>query len=573
MTTRTFKIGIWASAAITMAALLSPSPVLAQDKLDPVLRVRAKQLLGRSRVIVDYHGDADVRAITQRGGRAGRQLEGFHGQVAEIDNRVLAQLAADPRVAHVRPDRPAFVTMERTGAAIGAAVAREQFDVTGKGVGVAVIDSGITAWHDDLYYRVGKRAGAASRVVHFKDFTGPSGPSTWVADVLSDEFGHGTHVAGTVAGSGYDSDGRRSGIAPGANLIGLKVLDGEGHGYVSDVIAAIDYAIAVRRRYNIRVINLSVATGVFESYRTDPLAQAARRAVDAGIVVVTSAGNLGVDANGRPQFSGITCPGNAPWVLTVGASSHEGTAGRRDDILARFSSRGPTSIDRAAKPDIVAFGVGTESLSDPYSKLYSTNAAYLLSGTRRTWYKPYLSLSGTSMAAPVVAGTIALMLEANPDLTPNAVKAILEYTAEDRAESVLAEGAGLLNARGALRMSRFFTNPQRGLAAPGDTIEGQWTPWSQKVLWGNTLVAGGVPLPGSSAWNRNVEWGAETTATGQPVVWGAASQDDNIVWSTRDDDNIVWSTGGDDNIVWSTGGDDNIVWSTGGDDNIVWSTG
>ncbi len=573
MTTRTFKIGIWASAAVTIAALFSPSTVLAQDKLDPVLRVRAKQLLGRSRVIIDYRAEADVRAITQRGGRAGRQLDGLRGQVAEIDNRVLAQLAADPRVAHVRPDRPAFVTMERTGAAIGAAIAREQFDVTGKGVGVAVIDSGITAWHDDLYYRLGKRAGAAARVVHFKDFTVPSSPGTWIADVPSDDFGHGTHVAGTVAGSGYDSDGRRSGIAPGANLIGLKVLDGDGHGYASDVIAAIDYAIAVRRRYNIRIINLSVATGVFESYRTDPLALAARRAVDAGIVVVTSAGNLGVDANGHPQFGGITCPGNAPWVLTVGASSHEGTSGRRDDTLARFSSRGPTAIDRAAKPDIVAFGVGTESLSDPHSKLYSTNAAYLINGTRRTWYKPYLSLSGTSMAAPVVTGTIALMLEANPELTPNAVKAILEYTAEDRAESVLAEGAGLLNARGALRMSRFFANPQRGLAAPGDNIEGQWTPWSQTVLWGNTLVAGGVPLPGSSAWSRNVEWGAETTSTGQPVVWGAASQDDNIVWSTRDDDNIVWSTGGDDNIVWSTGGDDNIVWSTGGDDNIVWSTG
>ena len=186
----------------------------------------------------------------------------------------------------------------------------------------------------------------------------------------SDDYGHGTHVAGIIAGSGYDSDGRRTGVAPGAKLLGLKVLDGEGHGYVSDVIAAIDYAISVRSTYNVRVINLSVASGVFESYWHDPLTLAARRAVDAGIVVVAAAGNLGLDSNGRPQSGGITSPGNAPWVLTVGASSHQGTARRSDDIVGNFSSHGPTWIDFAAKPDIVAPGVGIESLSDPRSTLY-----------------------------------------------------------------------------------------------------------------------------------------------------------------------------------------------------------
>ena len=552
-----------------LALLLVPAAAVAQgrDKLDPILRARARQLLGRSRVIVDYKGTPDIRAITQLGGRSGRDLGG--SQAADIDNRMLAQVASDPRVARVHPDHETFVTMERTGAAVGAAIAREQFGVTGRGIGVVVIDSGITAYHDDLFLRTGRDRQLRNRVVHFKDFTIPGNSRVWVADVQSDAYGHGTHVAGIVAGSGYDSDGRRSGIAPGANLIGLKVLDGEGHGYISDVIAAIDYAIAIRHRYNVRVINRSVASGVFESYRTDPLAQAARRAVDAGIVVVTSAGNLGVDAAGHPQFGGITCPGNAPWVLTVGASSPGGTANRRDDTVARFSSRGLTWIDGAAKPNIVASGVGIESLSDPHSTLYATSAPYLLGGTRPTSYKPYLSMSGTSMSAPVVAGTIALMLEVNPALTPNAVKAILQYTAQDRADSVLAEGAGLLNAHGALRMSRFFAAPRRGLTDAGDTIEGDWIPWSGHLLWGNALVAGGVPLPGSNAWNPGVEWGATTTAAGAPVVWGAAA-DDNIVWSTSSDDNIVWSTSGDDNIVWSTGSDDNIVWSTGAARQVLW---
>ncbi|MGE0446829.1 MAG: S8 family peptidase, partial [Vicinamibacterales bacterium] len=404
--------------------------------LDPLLRVRALQLAGRSRVIVEFKDAPDIRAITGLGGVAGRQVG--RGRAADVDNQALALLAADPRVARVVHDRPAFATLERTGTSVGLATARERFNLTGAGIGVAIIDSGIAAWHDDL--GLDARGRTDARLAHFRDFTQPSHPRVWSSDAASDEFGHGTHVAGIVAGSGYDSDGQRRGIAPGAHLIALKVLDGDGLGYISDVIAAIDYAVAVRHRFNIRVINLSVASGVFESYESDPLTQAARRAVDAGIVVVTSAGNFGLDAGDQPQFGGITSPGNAPWVITVGGASHNGTDGRADDGVARFSSRGPTRIDHLMKPDVVAYGVGIESLSDRASTLAGLHADFLLDGTRPVGYKPYLSLTGTSMAAPVVAGTVALMLEAKPSLTPNAVKAILQYTAEDRAEGPAAEG-------------------------------------------------------------------------------------------------------------------------------------
>ena len=151
------------------------------------------------------------------------------------------------------------------------------------------------------------------------------------------------------------------------------------------MIAAIDYAIAVRETYNIRVINLSVASGVFESYDTDPLALAARRAVEAGIVVVAAAGNLGSRrATGDAQVGGITSPGNAPWVLTVGAASHQGTARRSDDTSRDFSSRGPTWIDFAAKPDLVAPGVGIESLADPHSTLYGDATPTTCSTARAT---------------------------------------------------------------------------------------------------------------------------------------------------------------------------------------------
>ena len=197
--------------------------------------------------------------------------------------------------------------------------------MTAPAVGVAVIDSGISGWHDDLTYTgnsASVRVVAGQRVTAFVDF---------VNNHLQayDDNGHGTHVAGIIAGNGYDSYGSHAGIAPAAHLVSLKVLDQHGGGVISDVIAAFEWAIANRVTHNIRVINLSVGARVTESYETDPLTLAAKRAVDAGIVVVTAAGNLGqrtVGNSKKTQYGAITAPGNAPWVLTVGAYSTKGTA-------------------------------------------------------------------------------------------------------------------------------------------------------------------------------------------------------------------------------------------------------
>ena len=538
-------------------------------KLDRILGVRARQLTGRSRVIVEFYGTPDVRAITSARGVTTRPLRGQRAHVAEIGNTDLPLLARDPRVRRVMTDRLAFATLERTRTAIGLEALSLRTaagtGTTGAGIGIAVIDSGVNASHDDLW-----RSRFGQRVVRFKDFTPVSTPNVWSSAPPSDGFGHGTHVAGILAGNGYQSKGRRMGVAPGAHLVVLKVLDRRGFGFISGVIDAIDYAVANRTALGIRVINLSVGSGIYESYDTDPLAQAAKRAVDAGIVVVASAGNLGQNAEHEAQFGGITSPANAPWVLTVGASSHQGTAGRRDDVVGAFSSRGPTWIDFSAKPDLVAPGVGIESLSDPHSTLYGELQDYLLDGTGTAPYKPYLSLTGTSMAAPVVAGAVALMLEANPSLTPNAVKAILQYTAEaDARESVLAQGAGVLNARGALRLARFFARPHDGLGEPRDTVAGQSITWARHLIWGNYRVTGGVPLPGSNAWGTTVEWGDTRTASGQLVVWGAA-QPDNVVWGEAHGDNVVWGELLGDNVVWGESGTDNVVWGERHADNVVW---
>jgi hypothetical protein len=242
--------------------------------------------------------------------------------------------------------------------------------------------------------------------------------------------------------------------------------------------------------------------------------------------------------------------------------------------MASFSSRGPTYLDWAAKPDLVAPGVGTVSLAAAGSSLYEAKPGALLPGSAPTFAMPYLSLSGTSMAAPVVSGTIAAMLQANPALTPNAVKAILQYTAQVYANyDPLTEGAGFLNAIGAVRLARFYATAQ-----PGQTFPSQQM-WSRHIVWGNHQLTGGIPVPTANAFSLGTTWGVARTEAGDNIVWGTARNGDNIVWGTAaDGDNIVWGTAVDgDNIVWGTArGDDNIVWGTGcggGDcDNIVWGT-
>jgi serine protease AprX len=530
----TFR-SVFAAAIVVVVCLPAYAGHPGDAKLDSQLRERAHAPGGSSRVIIrttdGSSADVLIRAVSGRP----VPLKGSGWQVAVVPDSSLEQLAADPAVQAIGLDRPVRGTMERTGAAVGATWVREQLGFDGTGVGVAIIDSGVTSWHDDL---------GSERVVHFHDFVGQQ-PSSY------DDYGHGTHVAGIIAGNGYDSDGGRTGIAPGASLIVLKVLDAGGDGHISNVIAALDYAIERRAQFNIRVINLSVAAGVHESYTTDPLTLAARRAVEAGIVVVTAAGNFGLNAKGQAQYGGITAPGNAPWVVTVGATSHAGTVTRSDDVVAPFSSRGPTYIDSVAKPDIVAPGVGIESLADSSSSLFSAHPAARLWGTIDTVTPPYLSLSGTSMAAPVITGTIALMLQANPALTPNLVKAALQYTAEFRSKyDYLTEGAGFLNARGAVQFARSLIPGHE--AATSDP-----TPWSRRIIWGNRPI-GGTINPAASAWRTDVMWGAAATKDGNNIVWSAPARDeDDVVWGTVcaavDCASAVWGTvQGDVGFVWGS---------------------
>jgi serine protease AprX len=549
-------------AAILLFAVLTPLPSSELnaatswlDKLDPLVR-RQVGSAGRSRLVVRaVSGDAVasvLRSLPLLGGRLVRSLSIIDAAAIDLPNSAVPIVAANPLVARVSADRVVAGAMDRTGAAVGAAAVRRQLGFDGAGIGVAVVDSGVTPWHDDL-----SAGGGGQRVDRFVDFT--AGRST-----AYDDDGHGTHVAGIVAGNGFDSSGARAGIAPGAHLVVLKVLDASGRGRISDVIAALGHVVSNRAAFNIRVVNLSIATGVYESYDDDPLTLAARQAVGAGIVVVAAAGNYGRGPDGLTRYGGITAPGNAPWVLTVGASSHMGTADRADDAIAPFSSRGPTAIDRAAKPDLVAPGVGIESLSNPASRLYAAGAAYLLDGTVATPDKPYMSLSGTSMAAPVVAGTVALMLQANPSLTPESVKGILQYTSQPYpGYDTLTQGAGFLNARGAVELAAY-------LASPATTAYPDSTGWSGRVLWGTRAIA--VSALDLLSLDTAVSPSCGALCSSAPGTTGVSSS------GTPEGDTVVWGTwsGEGDTVVWGTwsGEGDTVVWGTSAQegDTVVWGT-
>src|SRR6202007_2370011 len=325
----------------------------------------------------------------------------------------------DPDVAYISPDRPVQSHLNNTTAAVKAPVAWSQ-GLDGPGITLALIDSGIHD-SDDL-----KDAKGHSRILYNQDFIG-GGPD--------DQYGHGTHIAGILGGSGKDSICTKCtvtyrGVAPGISFVNLRALDKNGRGTDTSVINAIPAAIQLKNTYNIRVINLSLGRPVYESYTQDPLCQAVEQAWNAGIVVVVAAGN-----NGRTNYSvlngygTITAPGNDPRVITVGAMNTKGTPDRSDDVMTSYSSKGPTAIDHIVKPDLVAPGNRVVSLQTGgyLQKNYPGNRAtlsyYQTTNSTNTSDK-YFILSGTSMAAAVVSGGAALVIQKNPTFTPDQVKAL-----------------------------------------------------------------------------------------------------------------------------------------------------
>jgi subtilisin family serine protease len=555
-----------------------------RDKMDSEVAKRAagSNRVATADVIVTLESGRELPAAFKRYSVYGK-LGVINGYVLDnVPVSLLATLAGDASIHRVHANRKAHKHDALSSSAVNAnavdlgnGINNNLYAYTGAGVTVAVIDSGVTQYqHPDL---------GDARVLAFVDFVNQQVGKY-------DDNGHGTHVTGLVAGTGKLSAKKYAGIAPGASIVSLKVLNNAGEGTVGNILKALDWVYKYGAKYGVRVVNMSVGAPVTESYYTDPLTLATKTLVDSGITVVAAAGNNGKNADGKAQWGGIASPGNAPWVLTVCAFSTKGTYNTTDDVMADFSSAGPTAVDFGAKPDICAPGVGVVSTSAPGSALYAAGAlvtptSLLIPGTVPGGFPflPYESLSGTSMSTPLVSGAVALMLQANPNLTPNLIKAILEFTAiSKQGVSPLKQGAGFMNVSNAVAMAYLAGRTSQPVQTSTRVDKIAIPPtWAKHILWGNHMMSGGVINPKANAWKLGVEWGwAKTNADdGDNIVWGTAGDGDNIVWGTAaDGDNIVWGTAGDgDNIVWGTAGDgDNIVWGTdcgGADcDNIVWGT-
>jgi serine protease AprX len=427
---------------------------------------------------------------------------------ATLTVKQLITLSENPAVRHVSPDRLLFCAQDYATQTVGANVAWTADNLSGAGITVAVLDTGIYT-HMDL-------GPGVSRLLAWQDCVNAK-------TTPYDDNGHGTHVTGIVAGNGAASiQGKYSStltwMAPKVNFVSVKVLDSTGCGTASTVITGINWCIAHRQQYNIRVLNLSLGHPVMESYQTDPLCQACESAWKAGILVVCAAGNLGrsipTDPASPPVYGTITSPGNDPAVLTVGATDTQGTATLNDDTIASYSSRGPTAIDFVLKPDIVAPGNKIDSLAAPNSSLflgYPTNqvspSTYHGSGAIQ-----YFELSGTSMASPVVAGAAALMLQADPTLTPDVIKARMMVSAlKSATNDPFTSGAGYLNVPAALAcrvgapLGAYspFTHPASDNAVHITPYSGSTTLlWGENLIWGDNKTAA-LAVYGTAAWNAN----------------------------------------------------------------------
>ncbi|MEA2451612.1 MAG: serine protease AprX [Actinomycetota bacterium] len=310
--------------------------------------------------------------------------------------------------------------------------------VTGAGVTVALLDTGVYAAHPDL----------AGRVVHCEDLSSEAGTE---AD-CQDTFGHGTFMAGLIAGDGASSGGSYKGTAPAANIVSVKVAGFDGATDISNILAGIQWTVSHRKAYGIRALNLSLGTDSGQDYRTSPLNYAVEQAWKAGIAVVVSAGNSG------PNSKTILKPADDPFVITVGASNDEGTVAIGDDRVPVFSSRGPTRSNGLAKPDLVAPGVHTISLRSPGSAIDQQF------GADSTVATSYFRGTGTSMSSATVTGIVAQILQANPSLNPNQVKYRLMNTTRQIADrDQNAVGKGLVDAYAATRSTSTAQANQSGL--------------------------------------------------------------------------------------------------------------
>ena len=434
-------------------------------------------------VIVQRAPAATSQAIAKAaGGSVQEEFKFIHSFRMTVPAKTIENLSKNPNVRYISPDGPVDInavdtsTLETLYPQLVGATSQwnSGTGLTGQGVTIAVIDSGVNT-HPDFGNRIGLRW--ASR----------SGNNT-------DPNGHGTHVAGTI--TGRSADGKYIGVAPDARILSLKVADDKYQTSEASVVKALEWAYTNRNTYNIRIVNMSLSAHTATPYIYSPLAAAVEKLWQSGIVVVVAAGNRGWG----PGVANYP-PANDPFVITVGALDDNQTADPSDDTLAQFSSYGTTQ-NNIIKPDIVAPGRRIVAPSAGANALLVKNYP-----ERVTADGQYIRLSGTSMAAPMVSGLVALMLEKYPELTPGQVKWALTTSAQAYSGQPVGTG-GRVDIASALDLIA-----QRKAAGQPVPDANQGRLWSPQV-----------PLLGSAATWEATDWSAAQydQSYQQAAYWEAA---------------------------------------------------
>lgn len=552
------KSGAVGLGGLLLASLLAPpalraaTPEADGPQLDVIVQARPGQV-----------GAAEA-AVAAAGGTVGTALPLVDGFRAVLPASAAASLSTDPAIRAVTGNEPvsfenvtydATTTASNFAKSSGATSAWSR-GLTGNGIGVAVIDTGISNMND-----------VRGRVVYGPDL---SGEGTTV-----DSFGHGTVMGGIIGGSGADSaanvGGAYTGVAPGVTLVSIKAAGRNGAADVSTMLQAMHWVAAYREQYNIRVLNLSWGTASQQDPAVDPLNYAVQRLWGLGVVVVVAAGNSG------PNSGTITKPGDDPVIITAGAFDDKQNLDPADDGVPSWSSRGPTATG-LAKPDFVAPGrtlVATRSFG---SAVEGDNPKSLISPS-------YIKGSGTSQAAAVTSGLVALLLQARPQLTPDQVKSILRGTASPLTSAqVTAQGAGRVqlaaaldapapgtiqgrpaSGLGSIEASRGGRNVQTDCGADGtvDVIQGEIDVYCQP--WNGGAWTGGAWTGG--AWTGGA-WtgGAWTEATWTGGAWTGGA------WTGGAWTGGAWTGGAWTGGAWTGGAWTGVSWTGGAWTGGAWTT-
>ncbi len=547
------KLWRWAPGAFVVGfalslALFGGSGYAAPDNIHPSVYSWAASHPGQDvPVIFATNGDTSalVSDVTSAGGSVERQFQIIPAVSAKVPVGSLAELSSDSSVAFVSLDAPVVaadsgVETNRLATAyplaVGAPAAWDEgFD--GTGIGVAVVDTGITGSADF----VGNTYSSSD------DTSGAQGGNRIVANVAvnasatttNDGFGHGTHIAGIVGGDGSLLSGKYIGIAPGTSLINVKVADDTGAASLGDVIAGMEFVYTNAAAYNIKVVNLSLNSTVAQSYKTDPLCAAAEALWFKGVFVVAAAGNGGADSVGY-------CPGNDPFVMTVGGIDDRGTNNTSDDVLASWSSYGTTQ-DGFVKPELLAPGANIISDMDSQSLLYQQHPSHIVDNY-------YFSMSGTSMSAGVMSGVAALAFQAHPMWTPGQMKCTLINTSRP-----LATNASLRvpQAGSAVSQSTPTCNSDAGIAP--------------SLGFARIMKVGAIEwvLSQPSPTNAALSIGLDPTTLGIDLSSVTASTED---WSSDEWDSITWDSIKWDSIKWDAIKWDSIKWDSIKWDSIKWDS-